>query len=156
MNKLQKKNLLVEVNRKPFIIRHGPNEKHNEITIAIVNYAIPMENVTKYLTAKVLGEVQKMTSGYPNAGISFNFKPEAPAFVFTCKGKTERRGNDTPNQELADKIALAKCRAKACIIGRKIMIAIAEALKKEVEHIEEISGFFNFHSERELAYIQKA
>ena len=152
--KVKKKNLLVEVG-KPMIFRHEANEKHNEITVAKVQYAIPMSAITLALFPEVLARVKKMSTGFPEADISFNYNHNSPAFLFTCKGITERRGDDTPNQELGDKIALAKCEIQACKIGRKIMTTISKVLKEEAEYVLSVSEFYGNQVNRGLSYIQK-
>lgn len=152
--KVKKKNLLVVVG-KPMIFRHEANEKHNEITVAKVQYAIPMSAITLALFPEVLAQVKKMSTGFPEADISFNYNHNSPAFLFTCIGKTGRGGDDTPNQELGDKIALTKCEIKACKIGRKIMATISKVLKEEAEYVLSVSEFYGNQVNRGLSYIQK-
>ena len=154
MIKLQKKSLLVEVG-EPLIFRHEPNGNHNEVTVAVIKYAIPIIGITRNITAPVLKKIEKVAMSDPSAGIRFNFKYEAPAILFICKRKTERRGNDAHNQELADKIAIAKCRAGACRIGRRITLELAKLFEEEAQHLKEISESFNTYTERELSYINK-
>lgn len=153
--KVQKKNLLVERETKHLIVRQAPNEKHNEVTVAIVNYALPLANITKCFSQEMLNMTKKIASGFPDANIEFNFKPEAPAFLFTCKGKTERRGDDVHNQELADKIALAKCRARACAISIKLINAIRKSLANNAKHCDSLVDILQNYHAREVSYIQK-
>lgn len=159
--KVKKKNLLVVVG-KPMIFRHEANEKHNEITVAKVQYAIPMKEITMALIPEVLNRVKKLSVGFPEANITFNYRyspaflnQHSPAFLFTCKGITERRGDDTPNQELGDKIALTKCEIQACKIGHKIMTTISKVLKEEAEYVLSVSEFYGNQVNRGLSYIQK-
>ena len=151
--KVKKKNLLVEVG-KPMIFRHEANEKHNEVTVVKAQYAIPMKEITMALTPKVLDRVKKMSVGFPEANITFNYQ-HSPAFLFTCKGKTERRGDDVPNQELGDKIALTKCEMQACKIGRQLMIIVSKTLKEEAEYILSVSEFYGNQVNRGISFMQK-
>lgn len=151
--KVKKKNLLVEV-RKPMIFRHEANEKHNEVTVVKAQYAIPMKEITMALIPEVLDRIKKMSVGFPEANITFNYQ-HSPAFLFTCKGKAERRGDDVPNQELGDKIALTKCEMQACKIGREIMIIVSKTLKEEAEYVLSVSEFYGNQVNRGLSYIRK-
>ena len=151
--KVKKKNLLVEVG-KPMIFRHEANEKHNEVTVVKAQYAIPMKEITMALIPKVLDRVKKMSVSFPEANITFNYQ-HSPAFLFTCKGKAERRGDDVPNQELGDKIALTKCEMQACKIGREIMIIVSKTLKEEAEYVLSVSEFYGNQINRGLSYIRK-
>lgn len=152
--KVQKKNLLVE-RGEPFIVRQAPTEKHNEVTVAIINYALPLAVITKGFSGDMLQKTKKVAVGFPDSNVEFNFKPEAPAFLFTCKAKTERRGDDVHNQELADRIAIAKCRAKACTISVKLIAAIRKALVENVNHVDDITDILQQYHARELSYIEK-
>jgi hypothetical protein len=60
-------------------------------------------------------------SDFQDIHFDFNRSQGCPAFTFTVKAKTERRGEDSPNQELADKIALAKANMKAANVLRHII-----------------------------------
>ena len=151
--KVKKKNLLVEVG-KPMIFRHEANEKHNEVTVVKAQYAIPMKEITMALIPEDLDRVKKMSVSFPEANITFNYQ-HPPAFLFTCKGKAERRGDDVPNQELGDKIALTKCEMQACKIGREIMIIVSKTLKEEAEYVLSVSEFYGNQVNRGLSYIRK-
>jgi hypothetical protein len=152
--KVKKKNLLVE-RQTPFIVRQAPTDRHNEVTVAVIHYALPLMAITKSFNADMLQRVKKVASSFPDANVEFNFKAEAPAFLFTCKAKTERRGDDTPNQEVADRIAIAKCRAKACKISWKLIEVIRKVLIENVYHTNSILDILQKYQLRELSYIQK-
>lgn len=154
--KVQKKKLLIE-REAPFIVRQTPNEKHNEVTVARIHYALPVANITRGFSMTMLHKIKKAVAGFPDANVEFKFvpTPDSPSFLFTCKGKTERRGDDIHNQELADKIALAKCRAKACAISLKLIKVINDVLKENVKHCDDLQNIFTQYYTREYAYIQK-
>ena len=154
--KVQKKKLLIE-REPPFIVRQAPNGEHNEVTVAIIHYALPVTNITEGFSMDMLHRVKKAVAGFPDANVEFKFNltPNHPAFLFTCKGKTERRGDDVHNQELADKIALTKCRAKACAISLKLIEVIKKALKDNVKHCDDLINIFTQYHTREYKYIQR-
>lgn len=152
--KVQKKKLLIE-REAPFIVRHAPNGKHNEVTVAIIHYALPVANITTGFSMDMLHRIKKAVAGFPDANVKFSFKSTTPAFLFTCKGKTERRGDDVHNQELADKIALAKCRAKACAISLRLISTINKVLVDNVKHCDDLLDLFKKYYIREYSYIQK-
>jgi hypothetical protein len=152
--KVKKKNLLVE-RTEPLLIHQAPNEKHNEVTVAMITYALPLANITECISPQMLRKIKKVEAGFPDAGIKLMFLDRNPSYVFTCKGKTERRGDDSHNQELADRIAISKCRAKACNISIRIIKAIGKALVENVQHCDSLVGILQSYYAREASYIKK-
>ena len=152
MSKLHKKDFLVEL--QTLIVHQAPTEKHNEITVAIGKYALPTKKAC-FLTPKLLESVKKVAVAFPRADIKFNYNEQTPAFLFTCKGRTERRGNDVHNQELADKIATSKCMIQAHAIGGRILKAMRNVLEEDAVKIKEMTEFLDYHADRERNYIRK-
>lgn len=150
--KLKKKNLLVE-RGKPHMIRHAPNEAHNEVTVALIDYALPIREFSMILTPELLRELEKLSTSFRGTGFRFNYNVEAPAFLFSCKGKTERRGTDAPNQDLADKIAIAKARVKAYTICTRVMRILLNHLLKEISLVEAMGDFFSYRKGKEITFI---
>lgn len=164
MIKYQKEPLLV-VADKPFMIRHKATETHNEVTVAVVKYALPLNGIlpngSMALNPNIFKVIFNATSGYPDINLEFNKNSQAPAFIFTVKAKTERRGKDVHNQELADKIVLAKANLKACAIvrtiinGNKRVDGLVDYYKKVVARLTEADGVLANFSQRETTYIEK-
>jgi hypothetical protein len=158
MIKFQKKPILVFAN-KPTYIRREANDKHNELTVVVAHYAIPLNRVfcqgSQALNPNVMRAAFEAASGFQGIKFGFNRNPQAPAFTFAVKAKTERRGDDTPNQELADKIVMAKANSKACAIAKRILGAIVKYYEKEIAFMNNVCDVFNNTLNRELAYIQK-
>jgi len=152
--KLQKKSLLVNT-KEPMVIRHPKNDKHGDVTVVVLNLAIPLKPLTHCIIPGVLEAVQKVSNGYPMTDLRFNYKPEAPAFLFTVKAKTECRGEDVPNQEIGDMVAMAKAQAKAAAIGCKVAKAIKSALMVEVERVTEVGDYFSIFAAQEMEYVKK-
>lgn len=158
MIKFQKKPILVPVN-EPTYIRREANGKHNEVTVVVAHYVIPLNHVfcqgSKALNPNVMRAAFEAAGGFQGIEFRFNNNLQAPAFTFTVKAKTERRGDDAPNQELADKIVMAKANSKACIIAKRILGAMANYYRKEAAFIDTVCEVLSNTSARELAYIQK-
>lgn len=165
MIKYQKKPLL-EVVGEPLMIRRKATETHNEVTVAVVKYALLFEGLlpkgSKALNPIMFKTIFNAASGYPDINLEFNKNPQVPALIFTVKVKTERRGEDVHNQELADKIVLAKANLKACAIvrtiinGNKRVDGLADYYRKVVEKLNEVDNVLDNFSQRETMYIEKA
>lgn len=155
----QKRPILVSINN-PTFIRKEATEKNNEVTIVIMHMAIPLEHIfngkTLALSPSVLTAAAQVSSGFQDINLEFNNNIKAPAFTFQVKAKTERRGNDVPNQALADKIAVAKANAKACVIARRLLLRINKYYRGEMQRLDSIADVFSNYAARELSYIQKA
>jgi len=150
--KLKKKDLLVSTS-KPFIVRHARNEKHNEVTVAVLNLAIPIRGLGAPITPGIIEKVKQVGIGFPDINLQFNFKPDAPAFLFTVKGKTECRGTDTPNQEIGDMVAMAKAQAKAAKVAARVTIAIIEKLEATQERLTEALGLLTEYESKEYNFV---
>ena len=166
MIKHQKKTILVPVSAPQLIkkepttkVRKGVTEKHNEVTVIIAKYAMPLNNVfsngSQALFPNMMRAAFKAAEGFQDIDFGFNRDPQTPAFIFTVKAKTERRGDDAPNQELANKIVIAKANAKAGIIAARILKAIQCYYKSEIEHLASLGNTLDNFIARELSYIQK-
>lgn len=154
MNKFKKKNLLVEVN-KPFVICHPKTDKHNEVTVVVLNLAIPLKEVDVPISLEVIEAVEKVAVGFPDAELHFNYKAAAPAFLFTVKGKTERRGEDVPNKEIGELIASAKAQAKAAIISSRVLKAMKETFLASAKRAEQIEQLFSNYHQQEKSFVSE-
>lgn len=159
MINFQKKPVLGLVS-EPTYIRKEAKDKHNEVTVVMATYAMPLNHTfcrgSNALSHNVLRVALKAASGFQDIGFRFNGKVEAPAFIFTTKAKTERRGDDVPNQELADKLVLAKANHKACVIAERVLGAVRSYYENEVKHLAPICDMLTYAANRELSYIQRA
>ena len=158
MIRFHKKTILVPV-KEPTYIRREANDKHNELTIVMVQYAIPLNNVfcqgSQALNPNVMRAAFEAADGFQGIEFGFNKSLQAPAFTFTVKAKTERRGDDAPNQELADRIAMTKANSKACVVAKRVLGAVVKYYEKEIAFVNDVCEVLSNTSARELAYIQK-
>lgn len=155
MNKIKKKELLVPVS-EPRFFRHEANEKHREVTVCVMTFALPMAVLTGGIVNEdMLKAIRKVAVGFPETSLHFNFKPQAPAIIFSVKGKTECRGNDIPRQEIGDAVASAKAQAKACVVALRVVTAIKDELRNSLARLHDISEFLNAGYLREVDYIEK-
>lgn len=154
----QKKQILVPIG-EPVFVRHEANHKHNEVTVAVVRYAIPLNSIfcvnSGIFDPNVLTVAFNAIRSFQGINFNFNRNSQAPAFTFIVKGKTERRGNDVPNQELADNIALAKANKTALAVVRVATKAVAAYYAEEVKTLTEVVESLNKYSAREMAFINK-
>jgi len=155
MNKIKKKELLVPTG-EPLFVRHAANEKHREITVCILTIALPVTTLSRGLINEdVLKAVKKVSAGFPDANLEFNYNPKAPAFVFSVKGKTECRGNDVADQRIGDAVAEAKANAKACTIAKRVAQAIHDVLTEKVQRLNDLVQFFDMGINKEIAYVEQ-
>lgn len=158
MIRFQKRPILVVVGQ-PTYIRKEAKDKHNEVTVALARYAMPVGNIFQggehSLSAEIVKAVEKIGKCLQGIELEFNRLPQAPAFTFIVKAKTERRGDDVHNQELADKIVTAKLNAKACVIARKVLEAIAKCYCNELTFNNSMCELLDGYVAREHSYIKK-
>lgn len=158
MIKYQKKPVLVMVG-KPFFIRHIANERHNETTVLIAQFALPLNDVltngSQGLTPNLIRAVFKGAEGFQGIELDFNRNPQAPAFTFTVKAKTERRREDLHDQELADKIVTAKVNMRACNIAKRLISSVIAYHKSEVKNMTPIVEMLEHYAAREISYLEK-
>lgn len=158
MIKYQKKVLLAEA-AEPFFIRHKATETHNEVTVAVVTYAIPLNNILPYgsmeLSPAMFKAVFKAANGFQDINLEFNKNAQNPALLFKVKAKTERRGNDAHDQAFADKIVMGKASARACIIAQRIVDGIIEYFMGTAKALVPVSQVFGHYADREAAYFRK-
>ena len=156
MIKYHKKDLLVPVD-SPYFIRKGANDKHNELTLVVVKYAFPVNAVllggAYALNPVAMQFISKAVSGFQGIQLQFNKNPQAPAFVFTIKAKTERRGDDVHNQELADKIVLCKANIKASTVAKKILEGMLNYYKYATQSALKVKNTFEGFIAREIKYM---
>ena len=156
MIKYHKKDLLVPVD-SPYFIRKGANDKHNELTLVVVKYAFPVNAVllggAYALNPVAMQFISKAISGFQGIQLQFNKNPQAPAFVFTIKAKTERRGDDAHNQELADKIVLCKANIKASTVAKKILEGMLNYYKYATQSALKVKNTFEGFIARETKYM---
>ena len=156
MIKYHKKDLLVPID-SPYFIRKGVDDKHNELTIVVVKYAFPVNAVllggAYALNPVAMQFISKAVSGFQGIQLQFNKNPQAPAFVFTIKAKTERRGDDVHNQELADKIVLCKANIKASTVAKKILEGMLNYCNFAVQSALAVKNIFEDFIARETKYM---
>lgn len=158
MIKYQKKVLLAETSESLFI-RHQATESHNEITVVMMTYALPLSNIfpkgSMDLSHSIIKAALEVDKIYPNINLEFNNNPNAPALLFRVKGKTQRRGDDVHNQQLADKIALSKANEKACTIASRLMSRIKANLFKTINALDSVKEVYDYYRYREYTYLNK-
>lgn len=152
MKKVKNGNRLLVNIGEPIYVRHSKNDKHNDVTVVIMNLALPLRKRI-FVTPEVLKAIEKVSIGFPDAKLRFNFKPEVPALLFTVKGKTECRGNDTPDQRIGDMVALAKAQVKASVIANKALAAIEKVLNEASEEVGVLASYFKEYAEKEKAFV---
>ena len=156
MIKYHKKDLLVPID-SPYFIRKGANDKHNELTLVVVKYAFPINAAllggAYALNPVAMQFISKAVSGFQGIQLQFNKNPQAPAFVFTIKAKTERRGNDVHNQELADKIVLCKANIKASTVAKKILEGMLNYCNFAAQSVLAVKNIFEDFIARETKYM---
>ena len=156
MIKYHKKDLLVPID-SPYFIRKGANDKHNELTLVVVKYAFPVNAVllggAYALNPVAMQFISKAVSGFQGIQLQFNKNPQAPAFVFTIKAKTERRGDDVHNQELADKIVLCKANIKASTVAKKILEGMLNYYNYAAQSALTVKNTFKDFIAREIKYM---
>lgn len=151
--KLNKRDLLVS-DGNPLYIRHPRNDSHNEVTVVILKLAIPLEPVTGGIVSpQMIKEIEKVATGFPETNLQFNYNPKAPAVLFTVKGKTECRGNDTPDQRIGDAVALAKAQGKAATVAFKVLAVVAHALYDALEAAHDACSYLARFAAQERAYV---
>lgn len=158
------KNPLLEVVGSPLIIRREATETHNEVTVAIVKYSFPLasflSNGGKDVCYEILDTITSAAAGFPNINFRVVGSPLAPVFTFSVKAKTERRGNDVHNQQLADKIVLAKANIKAQTVlktvleGNSKVIGLIGYYKEQAARLSEISDYLSQFARRETKFIE--
>lgn len=154
MSKLRTSDLLAKT-RDPFFVRAEKTDKHNEITVCVMSLAIPVRYLAPCMSEDVLEAVLKVAKSFPESKLRFNFNREAPAFLFSVKGKTECRGNDTPNQKIGDAVALHKALARAFTITKRVVMAVKVVKAKELAELDNKINFFEMRVDRELAYVKE-
>ena len=129
----KRKNVLVCMNTKVF--KHSANAKHNEATVVVKKWAIPVKNLLGFTIPPetVTPVLEKMRIMFPKAKIEFNFNPKVPAFLFESIGKTIRKEGDTPNEELGVKVATVKSNANAYSVSRALSEKIVDTMKDGLE-----------------------
>lgn len=125
----KRKNVLVCMNTKVF--KHLANAKHNEATVVVKKWAIPVKNLLGFTIPPetVTPVLEKMKIMFPKAKIEFNFNPKVPAFLFESIGKTLRKEGDTPNEELGVKVATVKSNANAYSVSGALSEKIVNAMR---------------------------
>lgn len=154
MNKIKKKELLVHV-EEPQFFRHAANEKHRETTVCVMTFAIPVAILTNgYVSKDMVKAVEKVAKGFPEANLHFNYKPQAPAFIFSVKGKTECRGTDTYDQRIGDAVAEAKALFKAYTIASRVVAGIKKEVRNTLARLNDVSDFIASSQYREHNYLE--
>lgn len=125
----KRKNVLVCMNTKVF--KHPANAKHNEATVVVKKWAIPVKNLLGFTIPPetVTPVLEKMRIMFPKAKIEFNYNPKVPAFLFESIGKTIRKKGDTPDEELGVKVATVKSNANAYSVSRALSKKIVDTMK---------------------------
>jgi hypothetical protein len=156
MIRFHKKPILVPIGQ-PTYIRREASGKHNEVTVIVSRYAIPLNNVfysgANSLNKSIIIAGLKATKSFQDIEFAFNNNPQAPAFTFVVKAKTERRGDDIHNQELADKIVRIKANMKAGVVARKVFLAIATHYSNELSFNHSVFEALCGYEFRETSYL---
>ncbi len=154
----QKKVLLAEVG-EPIFFRHKATEAHNEVTVVIRTYALPLNNILPHgsmeLNPAMFEAVFKAAGGFQDINLEFNKNAQNPAFLFRIKARTERKGNDSHDQAFADKIALIKANTRACTLAQRVVYSIVEYLTETAKTLTNISQIFEHYADREAVYFRK-
>lgn len=145
---------LLKVVGEPTLIHHEATEKHGEVTIAIVTYTLKLVPDLDVVPNEVAEKIDRLSNSIPEYKISRNYHPDGDV-LFTVKSKTVRRNNDIHNQELADKIALAKCNVKACKLSRRLLSVLYDYYREYCLHLGNSISSIIGYEEREKKYIQK-
>ena len=103
----------------------------------------------------MLQAIFKAASSFQDINLEFNKDVKNPAFLFRVKAKTERRGDDVPNQALADKIVLTKANARAYIIAKRLIEGICNYLMESAKTITPIAQMLEHYANREAAYFKR-
>ena len=76
----KRKNVLVCMNTKVF--KHSANAKHNEATVVVKKWAIPVKNLLGFTIPPetVTPVLESMRVMFPKARVEFNYNPKVPAF----------------------------------------------------------------------------
>lgn len=129
----KRKNVLVCMNTKVF--KHSANAKHNEATVVVKGWAIPVKNLLGFTIPPetVTPVLEKMRIMFPKAKVEFNYNPKVPAFLFESIGKTIRKEGDTPDEELGVKVATVKSNANAYSVSRALSKKIVDTMKVGLE-----------------------
>lgn len=125
----KRKNVLVCMNTKVF--KHSANAKHNEATVVVKKWAIPVKSLLGFTIPPeaVTPVLEKMRIAFPKAKVEFNYNPKVPAFLFESIGKTIRKEGDTPDEELGVKVATVKSNANAYSVSKALSEKIVDAMK---------------------------
>ena len=125
----KRKNVLVCMNTKVF--KHPANAKHNEATVVVKKWAIPVKNLLGFTIPPetVTPVLESMRVMFPKARVEFNYNPKVPAFLFESIGKTIRKEGDTPNEELGVKVATVKSNANAYSVSGALSEKIVNAMR---------------------------
>lgn len=129
----KRKNVLVCVDTKVF--KHSANAKHNEVTVVVKKWAIPVKNLLGFTVPPetVTPVLERMKVMFPKAKVEFNYNPKVPAFLFDSIGKTMRKEGDTPDEELGVKVATVKSNANAYSVSRALSKKIVDTIKGGLE-----------------------
>ena len=117
------------------VFKHPANAKHNEVTVVVKGWAIPVKNLLGFtIPPEVVTPVlEKTRIAFPKAKVEFNYNPKVPAFLFESIGKTIRKEGDTPNEELGVKVATVKSNANAYSVSSALSKKIVDTMKGGLE-----------------------
>lgn len=163
MIKYQKKTILTKVG-EPLFIQHKATATHNEVTVAVVEFALPLNALGLWpkkkeitgISPALIESIKKATASWQGNNIEFNWNPANPAYLFKVTAKTERRGEDKYNQEFANKIVISKAYSKAYRIAKRIMEVMVSHHSNIAVLSQDIVDLFDKRINREVAYFERA
>ena len=139
------------------VIKHPANTKHKEVTIVINNCALLIYKCSSIkIPAQVIENTLTMArKHFPESEINLIYNTLGPIFSITCKGKTERRGEDVYDEKLGVKIATVKSKAKIYKISRILCFHIAWQLAKASCAIYDLGMLYEDNTAKEKEYLEK-
>lgn len=158
---------MISYNKKPIVlpisevkyVNIKANENHNEITIAIANYAIPLDHLVPNdiaLSKSMIDAALKKVESFHDVKLEFNYDGKAPAFTFSLRAKTERNDKDSNDENVAKRVIAAKLNAKATNVTLKIVKELFKVTEKQIVYLAGAANKLNYIYNKELKYIKNA
>lgn len=158
---------MINYNKKPIVlpisnvkyVNTKANGNHNEITIAIANYAIPLDHLVPKgiaLNKNMVDAVLKKVKSFHDVKLEFNYDGKAPAFTFSLRAKTERSDKDSNDENVAKRIIAAKLNAKAINVTLKVVKELLKITEKQATSLTGVASKLEYIHGKELEYIKNA
>ena len=160
MNKFKKSDVFVPIGTTKYIYQGAKikkNRKVGEVTIGIVNIAIPIKALALgRLTESMFENMEKVAAGFPDVSIKFNFNENAEAYLLTITAKTECREDDTFSAEAGKKIVDSKIQAIALRIAKRMANEFRKYYAEHVRRLDSLSEFLDAQIVKEKNFVGKA